>query len=132
MLDIKYEKRVLIFYEAPHKLKQTLEAMLDVLGDREIVLAKELTKIHEEFIRGKISVILNQLEESIKGEFVIVVDGAEQSKKEVQIANLNEMSLEEHYEFYAKQRMEKKEIIKQISKDRKINKNTIYQYFLNK
>ena len=130
--EIKFEKRTLIFYEAPHKLKFTLEAMLEVFGDRNIVLAKELTKIHEKYLRGKISTILEQIGDNIKGEFVVIVDGANQSKKEFEISNLNEMSLEEHYDFYEKQNLDKKEIIKKIAKDRNVSKNEIYQYFLNK
>lgn len=130
--ELKYETRTLVFYEAPHKLKATLQVMLEILGDRKIVLAKELTKIYEKYIRGKISTVLEQLEDNIKGEFVLIVDGAEKSKKEVEILNLIELSLEEHYNFYENQGYEKKEIIKRISKDRNVNKNEIYQYFLNK
>jgi 16S rRNA (cytidine1402-2'-O)-methyltransferase len=129
--EVKFDTRTLIFYEAPHKLKTTLDAMLDIFGDRNVVLAKELTKIHEEYIRGRISTILEQLEDNIKGEFVIIVEGNEKSKKEVEIENLNELSLEEHFVYYEKQGLEKKEIIKKIAKDRNVNKNDIYQYFLN-
>lgn len=127
--EIQYETRTLIFYEAPHKLKTTLEDMLEILGNRNIVLARELTKIHEEFIRGKISDILENME-NVKGEFVVIVEGNAQSKKEIELENLNQMSLEEQYEFYEQQGMNKKEIIKQIAKDRNVNKNEIYQYFL--
>ena len=130
--EIKFEKRTLIFYEAPHKLRVTLETMLDIFGDRKIVLAKELTKIHEQYIRGNISMILKQIEDNIKGEFVVIVEGAKQSEKEFEISNLNLMSLDEHYNFYQSQGLEKKEIIKKISKDRNVSKNEIYQYFLNK
>lgn len=129
--EIKYETKTLIFYEAPHKLKNTLENILEILGNRNIVLAREITKIHEEFIRGKISTILENLEE-IKGEFVIIVEGNYESKKDVEIKKLNQMSLEEQYEFYENQGLSKKEIIKQIAKDRNVNKNEIYQYFLEK
>ena len=129
--EIKYETRTMIFYEAPHKLKGTLEEMLDILGDRNIVLARELTKIHEEFIRDRISNILARIE-NIKGEFVILVEGNSISKKDVELSNLNDKTLEEHYEFYALQGLEKKEIIKKIAKDRNTNKNEIYQYFLEK
>ena len=120
----------MIFYEAPHKLKATLQAMLEVLGDRQIVLAKELTKIHEKYIRGTISTILEQLEDNVKGEFVVIVDGAEKSKEEIEKLNLNELSLEEHYKYYENKNLDKKEIIKQIAKDRNVNKNEIYQYFI--
>jgi len=65
----------IIFYEAPHRLKNFLTDLLEVFGDRQAVLARELTKIHEEFLRGKISELLDALDE-VRGEFVIVVGGA--------------------------------------------------------
>ena len=68
----------------------------------------------------------------IKGEFVIIIEGNSVSKKDVELNNLNEKTLEEHYEFYKKQGIDKKEIIKKIAKDRNTNKNEIYQYFINK
>ena len=129
--EIKYETRTLIFYEAPHKLKTTLSDMLEILGDRNIVLARELTKIHEEFIRGKLSNILENIED-VKGEFVVLVEGNPQSKKDVELENLSQMSLDEQYEFYEKQGLNKKQIIKQIANDRNVNKNEIYQHFLEK
>jgi 16S rRNA (cytidine1402-2'-O)-methyltransferase len=128
--EVKFETRTLIFYEAPHKLRATLESMLEVLGDRQIVLARELTKIHEEYIRGSLSTILEQLGDTIKGEFVIIVDGNFQSKQEMEIETLNELSLEEHYKFYENQGLDKKEIIKKIAKDRNVSKNEIYQKFI--
>ncbi len=127
--EIKYDTRTLIFYEAPHKLETTLLDMLEILGDRNIVLAKELTKIHEEFIRGKISDILEKIKE-IKGEFVLILEGSKTSKKLLELENLNQLSLEEQYEFYENKKMSKKEIIKQIAKNKNTNKNEIYQYFL--
>ena len=130
--EIKYETRTLIFYEAPHKIKNTLEIMYEVLGNRKIVLARELTKIHEEFIRTDLSTICEEIGDNIKGEFVIIVDGNEESKKDIELASLNEKPLEEHYDFYEKQGLDKKEIIKKIAKDRNVNKNEIYQYFLDK
>ena len=129
--EIKYEKRTLILYEAPHKLKGTLEAILEILGDRKIVLARELTKIHEEFIRGSVSEIINKLED-IKGEFVILIEGGTETLEEKKITDLNKLDLEEHYKYYENQGLEKKEIIKRIAKDKGINKNEIYQRFLNK
>lgn len=130
--EVLFEKRTLIFYEAPHKLRATLEVMAEILGDRKIVLAKELTKIHEQYIRGNISTVLEQIGDNIKGEFVVIVDGAKQSEQELAISNLNEMKLEEHYQFYQEKGLEKKEIIKKIARDRNVNKNEIYQFFLNK
>lgn len=129
--EIKYEMKTLIFYEAPHKLKTTLSDMLEILGDRKIVLAHELTKIHEDFWRGKLSNILENLEE-IKGEFVVMVEGNSQSEKDVEIEKLNQMTLEEQYQYYEQKDLNKKEIVKQIAKDRNVSKNEIYQYFLEK
>lgn len=125
---IKNYETTLVFYEAPHKLTATLEAMLEVLGDRSIVLCRELTKVHEEFIRGKLSDVISKLSEP-KGEFVLIVEG-NLHKKEESIAILNNLSLEEHYKFYEKQGFSKKEIIKKIAKDRGVAKNEIYQHFV--
>lgn len=126
---IKKINSTLIFYEAPHKLINTLECIKEALGDRKIVLARELTKIHEEFIRGNISDILKE-NRDIKGEFVIIVEKSKDEDEEMVF--LNNLDLNEHYKYYEKKGLEKKEIIKQIAKDKKINKNEIYQYFLRK
>ena len=126
--ELKNENRTLIFYEAPHKIKNTLENMLEIFGNRKIVLARELTKIHEEFIRNNISNILDNIDE-IKGEFVILVEGTEKINEEKNF--LNSLSLEEHYKYYLNKNLDKKEIIKKIAKDRGKNKNEIYQYFIN-
>lgn len=129
--NLIYEKSTLIFYEAPHKMAKTLETILNVLGNRNIVLARELTKIHEEFIRGKVSDIIKKCE-NLKGEFVILLEGAEIGKEEANKEELSNLSLEEHYTYYEKQGLDKKEIIKLIAKDRKTNKNEIYQKFITK
>ena len=127
---IKYNTNTLIFYEAPHKLESTIEIMKDVFEeDRQIVLAKELTKIHEQFTRCKLSTISEQNVE-FKGEFVILLEGSKISKDEKQIQDLSELSLEEHYKYYEEQGMNKKDIIKQMAKDRNVNKNEIYQKFI--
>lgn len=127
--EIKNYKQTLIFYEAPHRLINTLKDIKEFLGDRKITLAREITKIHEEFIRNKISQILEEYKEP-KGEFVIVVEGAEYSKEEKQKIILNNLKIEEHFKYYEKLGYDKKEIIKQIAKDRKTNKNEVYKYFI--
>lgn len=127
--ELKNENKTIIFYEAPHKLKGTLECILEIFGNRNIVLAREITKIHEEFIRGKIAEVITSIQE-IKGEFVIVVEGSGIINQGNNL--LCNMTLEEHYKYYENQNMVKKDIIKQIAKDRKTNKNEIYQYFLRK
>lgn len=75
--NLTQEKRTIIFYEAPHKIVKTLEDMIEVFGDRKAVVTRELTKIHEETIRGMFSDILNHLREgNVRGEFTIIVHGA--------------------------------------------------------
>lgn len=127
--EVAEDTKTLIFYEAPHKLKSTLIEMHSVLGDRNICLARELTKIHEEFTINKITNLLEFLQEP-KGEYVLIVEGNNLSKKEKETIKLNEMTIKEHYEYYEKMGYEKKEIIKKIAKDRNVNKNEIYKLFI--
>ena len=123
--EIRNETKTIILYEAPHKLEATLKDLKDIIEDRKIVLARELTKIHEEYIRENIDVLIEKAKD-IKGEIVLIIEGAK--KKEDN--HLMDLSLEEHYAYYEKQGLSKKDIIKQIAKDRNVNKNEIYQKFI--
>ena len=126
---IKKENKTIIIYEAPHKINKTLNDILENIGDINCVIAKELTKIHEEFFRGKISEIINILNEP-KGEYIILLDlNKEDEEENGEIENMTE---EEQYEFYEKQGLSKKEIIKTIAKNKNVNKNEIYQMFIDK
>ena len=126
--EISKQNKTIILYEAPHKLLKTLNDILENIGDINCILAKEITKIHEEYIRGKISELISRKEE-IKGEYVILLDLNDNEQED---CLKKEMPLEEQYEYYEKKGLEKKEIIKQIAKDRNTNKNEIYQKFLKK
>ena len=126
--EIKNETKTLIIYEAPHKINDSLNDLKDIIGNRKIVLAREITKIHEEFIRGNIDEIIEK-SESLKGEMNLLIEGSHEINNE---NILNNLSLDEHYNVYEKQGLSKKEIIKKIAKDRGVNKNEIYQYFLEK
>jgi len=126
--EIKNETKTIILYEAPHKLKNTLQDLQEFCDDRKVVLARELTKIHEEFIRGNINEIISKSND-LKGEMIILIQGAKKIEEELY---LNNLSLDEHYDFYKKQGFDKKDIIKKISKDRGVNKNEIYMNFVNK
>ncbi len=129
--ELKKETKTIILYEAPHKIKQTLSDILSELGNVKIVLARELTKIHEEFIRGNVSDIIDKYTE-LKGEIIILIEGNKKTKSDEDIKNiLNNLSLEEHYDYYKKQNLEKKDIIKKIAKDRGTNKNEIYMKLIN-
>lgn len=124
---IEKEESTVILYEAPHKIKNTLNDLEKYVGKRNIVVARELTKIHEEFIKGTIEEVINQIENP-KGEYIIIIDENEEIEDEEN--ELNNLSLEEHYKYYENQGMNKKEIIKQIAKDRNVSKNDIYMKFI--
>ena len=123
---VEKSKETVILYEAPHKIMSTLKDLEQILKDRQIVLARELTKLHEEFIRGNAREIIEKAE-NLKGEIVLIIE----ANKKVDInTSFDTMSLEEHYKLYEKQGLEKKEIIKRIAKDRNLSRNEIYQKFL--
>lgn len=125
--EIEKSNKTIIMYEAPHKLETTLKDLKQVLNnDRKITLAREITKIHEQFIRGNIDSLISNIE-NIKGEMVIIIEGNTDVSDENE---LNSLSLEEHYKFYENQGLSKKDIIKKIAKDRNVNKNEIYKNFL--
>lgn len=126
--SLKNFTSTLIFYEAPHKIIETLNCLRDVLGDRYISIGREMTKIHEEFVRGTISEVIDRIEP--RGEMVIIVEGSLKSEESIEKERRNSLSLEEHYEYYEKQGLEKKDIIKRIAKDRGVSKNEIYKEFI--
>ena len=88
----------------------------------------DLYRLEHEGVRT----IADELREYSEGRNITFVEWAEFSQDEIKILNLRDMSLEEHYKFYENEKLDKKEIIKKIAKDRNVNKNEIYQYFLNK
>ena len=125
--EIEKSNKTIIIYEAPHKLETTLKDLKQVLNkDRKIVLAREITKIHEEFIRGNIDDLIEKIQD-IKGEIVLIIEGNSDISEENE---LNNLSIEEHYKFYENQGFSKKDIIKKIAKDRNVNKNEVYQKFI--
>ena len=126
---IKNETKTVIIYEAPHKLKSTLEDLKEILEKRKVVIARELTKIHEEFIRGTIDEILEKAD-SLKGEIVLIIEGNKESSHHDNKNKFIAIPLDEHYEYYEKQGFSKKEIIKKIAKDRGLAKNEVYQHFI--
>ena len=74
--ELENVRETIIFYESPHRISETLSDILEILGDREIVLTRELTKVYEEIIRGKVSEILNQVgDRTLKGEITLVISG---------------------------------------------------------
>ena len=128
--EIKNENKTIILYEAPHKIINTLKDLNDIMPNRKIVLARELTKIHEEFIRGSVEEIFDTYNEP-KGEHILIIEG--NIEKEQNSHDLLEyLSIEDLYNYYKQQNLSKNEIIKKIAKDKNVNKNEIYKQFVNK
>lgn len=128
---IRKERKTVILYEAPHKLIKTLGDILKNIGDIKCVLAKEITKIHEEFIRGNISEILEKVQEP-KGEYVIMLDlenFEDNSNNDIE-EKIIDKTVEEQYKIYEAQGLTKKDIIKQIAKNKNVPKNEIYKMFI--
>ncbi|WP_204558031.1 16S rRNA (cytidine(1402)-2'-O)-methyltransferase [Bacillus ectoiniformans] len=121
-----------ILYESPHRLKEALAAMADVLGsDRKIVLCRELTKKFEEFLRGTIEeALVWSKEENILGEFCLIVEG-NQAVEELESENWWEsLSIAEHVDFYIQEKsFSSKEAIKQAAVDRQMSKRDVYQEY---
>lgn len=127
--EIRNENKTIILYEAPHKILNTLNDLKEILGDRKVVIARELTKIHEQYIRGTVSEILEKYKEP-KGEHIIIIEKNTIKKEELQSELINSMTIEQHYSYYEKQGFSKNEIIKKIAKDRNVTKNEIYKLFI--
>lgn len=124
LLDLKYYPQTLIFYEAPHRIHKTLETMLTILGNRQICLARELTKRYEEFIRGTIAEVLEICDE-LKGEMVIVVEGSKEEKEPQQ----DMPSIQDQINHYVSGGLSSKEAIKKVAKERGLSKNDLYKEY---
>lgn len=129
--DIKRQNKTIIFYEAPHRLIKTLQELNKRFGNIEIVIAKELTKIHESYIRGKIQDILSEIS-NVKGEYIILFEVHAKTDKQIEIEEVNRLPLEEQYNYYIELGLSKKDTIKKIAKNNKVQKDEIYKKFLDK
>ncbi|NDL67730.1 16S rRNA (cytidine(1402)-2'-O)-methyltransferase [Anaerotalea alkaliphila] len=129
--SLEDETRTVLFYEAPHKLRTTLQDMHQVLGNRKIVLARELTKKFEEVVSMDLEGAIHKYAmEDPRGEYVLVLEGQSESSLEArELARWEEMSLEEHLVYYEERGMDRKEAIKQVAKDRKLPKREVYGHF---
>ncbi|KGM93506.1 16S rRNA (cytidine(1402)-2'-O)-methyltransferase [Clostridium botulinum] len=131
--DLKDRQETLIFYESPHRLIKTLEFLYENLGNRQISICRELTKLHEEIIRLSIKEAIEYYEtHDTRGEYVLVVAG--KSIEEVIMEEQKvwqELSIEEHIKKYMDEGISKKDAIKKVSKDRSMPKSEIYKHSLN-
>ena len=126
--ELKNETRTIVIYEAPHRLVRTLKELKDALGNRSITLCRELTKKYEEADKTTIDGAIEKYnEKEPKGEFVLVIKGKSQEEiKEEKRKHWEDMSIEEHMEYYVKQGNDKKAAMKLVAKDRGVSKRDIY------
>lgn len=127
--ELKEERRTIIFYESPHRLKDTLKDMLKVLGNRRIAVNREITKKYQEIIREDIETVINIFnEKEVKGEFVLIVEGFK-GEKTVQ-NSYDDLTEREYVVTLMENGMDKKDAIKAVCKDRKLKKDVVYKQVL--
>lgn len=125
---LKNEQRTVVLFEAPHKLKQTLNDLQDILGNRKITIIKELTKLHEK-------IYLTTLEEAVgifneqaaKGEYVLVLEGCSEMPQDSFELFWKSLSVVEHYEYYLGKGLDRKNAMKKVAEDRGVPKREIYR-----
>ncbi|WP_461201929.1 16S rRNA (cytidine(1402)-2'-O)-methyltransferase [Anoxybacillus sp. TBDG-1] len=127
--QLKHIKDTLIFYEAPHRLQETLAVMYHILGNRQMVVARELTKKFEQFIRGTIEEVMHWAEHhEARGEFCLLVEGNHMSDEES--VWWNDLTIIEHVNYYMEAKQyTSKEAIKQVAKDRQLPKRDVYEAY---
>lgn len=124
--ELVNEKRTMVFYEAPHKLTQTLKDMYEVFGERDIALVKEITKVHENVVRIDLKIASTMFdEEKPKGEFVVIVDGKKIEEKEISF----DKAVEEAKRLMA-DGMSTNAAAKEVAKITSFKKNDIYKALL--
>lgn len=118
-------KETMIFYESPHRIENTIQNMFDILGDRRISIARELTKIHEEYIRGSLKEFVNFDFSTLKGEMVIIVEGNKEIKSltDEDIKNLIKEELKDGKSI--------KDAVKEVSQNYSLKKNYVYSLAMN-
>ena len=131
--ELKTETRTTILYEAPHRLKKTLQELRDILGNRRLSICRELTKKFEtvaETTLEEAAALYEQQEP--RGEYVLVLEGRSRSSmEEEERSQYEKMSVREHVELYETRGMNRREAMKQAAKDRGVSKRDIYQELLN-
>jgi 16S rRNA (cytidine1402-2'-O)-methyltransferase len=127
--ELKEREETLIFYEAPHRILDTLEAVREVFGERQISLSREITKIYEEHLRGTVSEVLHAFDErNPKGEFVLVVSGKSKEEiKEEKEKGFIDLSIKEHLIQVINEGNSKKDAVKLVAELRDIPKKEVYK-----
>lgn len=121
--ELKEFPYTLIFYEAPHRIESMLQDVLEVLGDRNMCLARELTKLHEEYIRGTVSEVI-QVAKDKKGEMVVIIEG-----KPIEEESFDMDTAIKKVDEYIKQGLKTKEAIKKAATELGYSKNELYDEY---
>ncbi|MED3944692.1 16S rRNA (cytidine(1402)-2'-O)-methyltransferase [Priestia megaterium] len=128
--ELQYIKESMIFYEAPHRLKETLKSIEEVLGNRSIVLCRELTKRYEEFLRGSVLEAIEWTNATdIRGEFCLILEGTNEEAPDESNLWWEQLTIIEHVDHYVEEGLSNKEAIKQVAKDRDVSKRDIYSEY---
>ena len=128
--EIKDVKESIILYESPYRVVSTLETLLEYLGNRNVAICRELTKLHEEIKRGKIDELIDYFKNTApKGEFVLVIEGKQQEHIDKENKEKWEnLSIKDHILSVMESGISKKEAIKYVAKERGLSKNEVYKY----
>ncbi len=127
--ELSNEKRTIVLYEAPHRLKRTLLDLFEVLGDRGLSICRELTKVHEEVVKTTLKKAVEIYEtKEPKGEYVLVIAGKSKEEENAEKRKKWEgMSIDEHVKYYTQKGIDKKEAMRLVASDRGVSKRDIYQ-----
>ena len=124
--ELKKHTATLIFYESPHRIKETLKNLLEILGNREVVICRELTKLYEEYLRGTAEEVIDYLSEhALKGECCLLVSGATDAEEE----EVFEGTLKEQVEALTLDGTSSKEAIKIVAKRHGLKKQDVYKEY---
>ena len=133
LLSLENNTLPIVFYVSPHELKTILNDIDSILPDRQISLSKEITKLHEQTLRGTASEINEALEEPIKGEYVMVIDKVvRQDQEELDIADISDETLNEMYQLILISVPERKDALKQLALQLNVPKRELYERLFKK
>ena len=117
LIDLKEEKYSIILYESPHRILNTLELIFDVFGDRKIAVVREISKLYEEVIRGRVSEVIS-LADNIRGEIVLVIEGNNNIEDNNDYEKLVNELIDKGYS--------KRDAVKEIAERYNVSKNKLY------
>lgn len=126
--NIKNEERTMILYESPYRVKALLQDMLDIFGERDIAVCRELTKKYEEVFRGSIGECIEKFtQDDPKGEFIVIVKGSNKIEDNSQAEEWEGLSIKDHLLKYISEGVSKKDAVKRVAEERGLPKNEVYK-----